>query len=1662
MRKTTLFLFLIILCFSMMNAQVSTLWEKSSAQSNYPTWLGTGSTERGFAFGSIEQEPLSKNWEKSQGMSNYPTFLSASSTERGFAYGKVGGNDRVYIVSRDGGTYLWILDAATGDSVGSLNTTGISGGTFPVNDIEVSDDGLIFVANLTTNSTTSPFRVYKYDTEVSAPVEVINYTGLDKRFGDKFSVSGSASDNSLTVWAVTASGDKVVKFTTADNGATFTPTEITLSDGIVGNTPSAFPNAAGTELYVNSNGFTPKRFLADGTFQDAVDAGLVSSGSNSIRYFTNGTDDYIVTYNYGASAENLRVLKTTNGFAAAELISVSNSLGSVSNGNGVGDVDVRDNGDGTFTLFILATNNGIASYGFDPAAVGSLARIYVPSRLGSQHVVIVDAVTGDSVGTLSTTGLSGGTFLLNDMEVSDDGVIFGANLTTNASTSPFRVYRWDNENSNPVEVIAYTDAAALRFGDKFTVTGSASDNSLTVWAVAATNAKVMKFTTADNGMTFTPAEITLSDAVSGNSPAIWANADASELYLNSNGNYPKSYLGDGTFQEAISGTIVGTGSNALRVFDTDNRSFLVTYNYGATNENIRIVDVTDGFAGAALFEATTSLGAISNGNGVGDVDYIDNGDGTYNLYMLATNNGIAAYQFTPPAQVSEVQFSVAAGTYYGSVSVELASETSGATIYYTLDGTDPSNASTEYTAAIELTDSTLVKAIAYSDGMLTSEISMAQYDVVPVIEIANLAELRNQVIDDGSVYRITGEVVITFQQSFRNQKWIQDSTAAVMIDDNAGKIMTEYNVGDGVTNLTGTLTVYGGMYELIPVMNSAPASSTDNVVVPEIITLQEFKTNFEMYESELVTLENVTFIDGDGVATYANGTVYPLTDGIDTVDFRTTFYGVDFIGELIFQDVMNVTGIMNSRSTGDFISSRNLEDLGVAPYVPDTLKTYWAANVANNNLPDYFTSAGANYERGMAYGFVDGKHRVYVASGSGGSHIVIHDADNGAVMGEINARNLTLGYFKLNVVDVSDDGVIFGANMTLNADATNPFTVYRWDNESADPVIVAQFDGSGRMGDMFSVKGSTDDNSVVIMAGIKDAAETVVKFTTADNGQSFTPEVINLAGLSQGTGPNLQIADDGSIWAKSYGKNLTHYASDGSIIDTVAGDIVGTSASKIKYLRVDETDMQAEFILAYYPDIPGNGEAEYVAIVDVTNGAEDAYVYSVTPQLGNIANGNGAGSVDYRWFNDSTLVVYALGTNNGLGAYSTSPLTPTVPLFAPQGLAAQTVEANVQLDWNVNGGPGSLVTMNSGAAISGFYHDRTKAYGSVFDLSGLESPELMQIDFAHSAFEFFDGPAEYVVHIYDWDTQTELYTDTLGTVVDINLNEQWETIKVTGVADIAKLGVFIQSITPDSFGDGWPTVLTDDIIPPKSGGQVIINNLEDPFNNLQEPGNASLGHFLIDLWVKTASGTAPMRVQPVAVNSNSQTTEKVKARTEITNFTGNPRRAHTDFLMAFVKGYKVYRGTALDNLTLIGETGKDQMTYVDADLPDGTYFFGVTAVYGEQESDMEVIEFVHTTVGVENDLLPAEFSLEQNFPNPFNPTTVIKFGLKVDSKVSLKIYNILGQEIATLINGTMNAGFQRVEFKASYLSSGVYLYRIEANGVDGSNYVDVKKMMLLK
>lgn len=84
--------------------------------------------------------------------------------------------------------------------------------------------------------------------------------------------------------------------------------------------------------------------------------------------------------------------------------------------------------------------------------------------------------------------------------------------------------------------------------------------------------------------------------------------------------------------------------------------------------------------------------------------------------------------------------------------------------------------------------------------------------------------------------------------------------------------------------------------------------------------------------------------------------------------------------------------------------------------------------------------------------------------------------------------------------------------------------------------------------------------------------------------------------------------------------------------------------------------------------------------------------------------------------------------------------------------------------------------------------------------------------------------------------------------------------------------------------------------------------------------------------------------------------------------------------------------------------------------------------------------------------------LSQNFPNPFNPTTTIEFSIPKSEFVTLKIYNVLGQEAATLISESMQAGNYRTEWDASGFASGVYYYHIKAGG----EFQEVKKMILIR
>jgi hypothetical protein len=144
-------------------------------------------------------------------------------------------------------------------------------------------------------------------------------------------------------------------------------------------------------------------------------------------------------------------------------------------------------------------------------------------------------------------------------------------------------------------------------------------------------------------------------------------------------------------------------------------------------------------------------------------------------------------------------------------------------------------------------------------------------------------------------------------------------------------------------------------------------------------------------------------------------------------------------------------------------------------------------------------------------------------------------------------------------------------------------------------------------------------------------------------------------------------------------------------------------------------------------------------------------------------------------------------------------------------------------------------------------------------------------------------------------------------------------------------------------------------------------------------------------------------------------------------------------------------------------TTTEAHSYTFTDLPAGKE--GKNLVSGKYSYRLKQIDFDGTykySKEIEVELNPVfEFALEQNYPNPFNPSTTISFSLPEKSNVTINIYNIIGELVKTLANNAFNAGYQSVKLDAAGLTSGVYIYRIEAKG-ESRTFVSSRKMLLLK
>ena len=353
--------------------------------------------------------------------------------------------------------------------------------------------------------------------------------------------------------------------------------------------------------------------------------------------------------------------------------------------------------------------------------------------------------------------------------------------------------------------------------------------------------------------------------------------------------------------------------------------------------------------------------------------------------------------------ISVNNFTVANGTGDGHIHYTI----NGGSVIMKYDTTSiniPTTPGT-YVVYMELVDNSHNPIVPAVNTTVT--FTVAAYNVV-----ANLAALRADVIANGAnkYYQISSNPVITYARTTRNQKYIQDGTAGILIDDNTAVISTPMVSGDAISGLKGQASLFSGVLQLLPTVNASVASS-GNVVTPQVVTAADITANIEAYESELVQINNATFTTADGVITFTASTNYNLNDGSD-IAFRTLFAEANYIGTIVPQGAANRVVLVAEFNGTAQVVARSTSDVTLSTIGFDAisgLKMY-PNPVKDGNL---FIASDSNLEKNIAIYDIVGKE---VFSGK---------VANGA----INISTLNTGVY---MVKITEEGKTANRKLVVN------------------------------------------------------------------------------------------------------------------------------------------------------------------------------------------------------------------------------------------------------------------------------------------------------------------------------------------------------------------------------------------------------------------------------------------------------------------------------------------------------------------------------------------------------------------------------------------------------------------------------------------------------
>jgi hypothetical protein len=550
--------------------------------------------------------------------------------------------------------------------------------------------------------------------------------------------------------------------------------------------------------------------------------------------------------------------------------------------------------------------------------------VVVPSREGGTNVWVWDALSphlepfaldkGDGI-------IEFGLFEVNYAQAVGDN-IYVSNMTLGSNAAhPFRVYRWSSLDAEP-EMILSSDGEWGRLGDAFSIIGDPATEGSIIAHVNSGGEGQRNFRKFDfvNGVVQnedTPELITIDAEFNMNSFGAFNPIEGEDNLFLATGNTMGIAIVnlDGEVSALISSDVVPTRTMDPHIFYYNGKrylSYVVNKEWeGETGAYYEVIDIS---MGADLVEAFSYVNSpevlenltahsfvIGGGaaflSGTNRVSHTDDGEimilshVVARGFVLETTGALpATYALTVVAEPEEGGTVEGGGDYYEGAMVPVSAVAAGGYefVNWTVDGTEVSTEA-EFHFTMPGAATTLT----------------ANFETLVIEDVATLAELRTKPAD-GTLYRYTGDAVITAMDGFRNRKFLQDETAAIMIDDNSGIITTEYDLYDVITNVTGDIVIFRDMVQFRPSENTDP-STANTPVDPTVFMLDEVTQGDQ---AKFIRFMNVTFMNLEDGDVFENGTNYTVTDGVNEFVIRTDFWNVDYIGEEIPTVAVNISGVV--------------------------------------------------------------------------------------------------------------------------------------------------------------------------------------------------------------------------------------------------------------------------------------------------------------------------------------------------------------------------------------------------------------------------------------------------------------------------------------------------------------------------------------------------------------------------------------------------------------------------------------------------------------------------------------------------------------------------------------------------------------------------------